>query len=241
MEKKIKISFVVHGLNEEKVLSISLKRLDKIRKKSKIKTELIFVDEGSTDKSVQIAKKYADKVFQLDGKPIFGRTRDFGCKKAKGEIIVSIDSEDLLPYNAIEKIMEAFSDKEVVAMTCDVCVFPWEETFKDRVFHYLHNRWYWFCCYSGLIPMAQELHAFRSDAFKKINGYNKKLAGCEDVDVFLRISKIGKVLYMKDLKIFESPARFRKYGYIQTYLYWSFNSLKYFLGFPVNEYKRVTH
>lgn len=239
--KRLKISFVVHGLNEERVLSITLKRLDEIRKESKIRTELIFVDEGSTDLSVQIAKKYVDRIFRLKGTPIFGRTRDFGCKKSKGDIVVSIDSENLLPYDAIEKILKAFEDKKVVAMTCDVYVFPWEETLNDKIFQYIRNRWYWFLCASGILPMGRELHAFRKSAFQKVNGYNEKLAACEDTDIFLRLSKIGKVVYMKDLKIFESPARYRKYGYLRTYLYWTFNSLKYFLGMPVDKYERVVH
>jgi len=241
MKSNPDVSFVVHGLNEEKVLSVTLKRLREIKNEATKDVEIIFIDEGSEDGSVKVARRFADRVYQLKGKPVFGRTRDFGSRQAKGKIIVSIDSENLLPLDAVDKIMKAFSDRKVVAMTCECYVFPWEENYMDRVFHVLQNEWFYLLCVSGILPMGKELHAFRRDAFEKVQGYNDKLAASEDVDLFRRIARVGKVVFMKELKIYESPARYRKFGYLRTYAYWTLNSLKYLLGMPVEEYKRVVH
>lgn len=239
--KTPEISFVVHSFNEEKRLPATLKRLRQIKEKTKHNVEIIAVDEGSTDNSLKIARSFADKTFAISGNPIFGRSRDFACSKANGEIIVSIDPDILLPYDAVDEIIKEFKDPNVVAMTCDVFVYPDEEIFKDKIFQSFRNQWYWFLNATRILPIGHELHAVRKSAYFVIGGYNSKLAMCEDTDIFLRLSKIGKVVYSKKLKVYESPARYRKYGYMKTYLYWTIGTLKYFLNIPLTEYKRVSH
>lgn len=239
--KKIKISFVVHAYNEERALPRTLKRLREIKKSSKYPIEIIGVDENSSDSSAKILKKFADNVYLLkDKKPVFGKSRGFGCSKAKGEIIVSLDPDNYLPMNTIERLVETFKDKNVVAAGADVYVYPWLETLTDRLWHIFQNLNYRYLLFTKQ-GAFRELHAFRATAYRKIGGYNPKLSHCEDTDIARRISKLGKVILIKNFKVFESPARYRKFGYLQTYIYWNLNAIKYRLNLPLGEYKRVSH
>jgi GT2 family glycosyltransferase len=240
--KKIKISFVVHAYNEERELPKTLKRLRKIIKSSKYPVEVIGVDENSSDNSLKILRRFTDRVYALkDKRPSFGRSRHFGCAKAKGEIIVSLDPDTYLPMNTIEKLVETFEDRDVVAAGAHVYVYPWLETLTDRFWHHFQNFTYEFQCFIKQHSLKGEFQAFHASAYKKIGGYNPKLSHCEDMDIVRRIAKLGKVVFIKNFKVFESPARYRKYGYLRTYIYWNLNAIRYRLNLPLGEYKRVSH
>ncbi|MCU9808034.1 glycosyltransferase [Paraclostridium sp. AKS46] len=59
------LSIVMMIKNEEKYLDTTLKSLDPLM--NNIKSELIILDTGSTDRSIEIAKKYTDKVYFENG------------------------------------------------------------------------------------------------------------------------------------------------------------------------------
>jgi hypothetical protein len=75
-----------------------------------------------------------------------------------------------------------------------------------------------------------ECHIVRADVFWKINGYNESLAAGEDYDLYRRIkkSKLGKIKFLNDIIVYESPRRFRKYGYLKVFGEWTKNSLSVF-------------
>ena len=57
-----------------------------------------------------------------------------------------------------------------------------------------------------------------------MNGYNELLAAGEDFDLFKRIRKTGKILFERNLVIYESPRRYRKIGHFKILLTWLVNS-----------------
>ena len=58
-------------------------------------TELIIVDTGSTDRTVNIAKKFTDKVYIKEFTPWnFSEARNYGIKKATGDKILIIDADE---------------------------------------------------------------------------------------------------------------------------------------------------
>lgn len=76
--------------------------------------EVIFIDDGSTDKSVDKIKKYLENnnnfrlIVQSNSGP--GKARNKGLEEAKGEYIVFMDSDDLIPNNSLEIRYELASD-----------------------------------------------------------------------------------------------------------------------------------
>ncbi|MCP4611148.1 MAG: hypothetical protein GY845_20760 [Planctomycetes bacterium] len=50
-------------------------------------------------------------------------------------------------------------------------------------------------------------------AFRKIGGFDEGLGIAQDIDLCLRLSKIGKTFFFKDFYIHESPRRYRRMGY----------------------------
>lgn len=55
--------------------------------------EIIVVDSGSTDKTVEYTRKYTKKIFEREWQG-FGATKNFALSKAKGEWVLSIDADE---------------------------------------------------------------------------------------------------------------------------------------------------
>lgn len=74
-------------------------------KTSHFAEEIIVVDTGSTDDTVKIAKKYADKVVSTSGHD-FSAWRNLGAREASGEWLLYLDSDERVPYKLAEEIKE---------------------------------------------------------------------------------------------------------------------------------------
>ena len=98
-KRKICISIVIPVYNVEKYLE---QCLDSIQKQSLKNIEVICVDDGSTDHSLQILQEFAkmDKRFKLIHKDNTGAgdSRNIGMKYAKGEYLLFLDADDIF-YN----------------------------------------------------------------------------------------------------------------------------------------------
>ncbi len=80
--------------NEEKYLEQCLNALKPILEK--VDSELIIADTGSTDNTVEIAKKFTDKVYHFEWINDFSAARNSTLKKAKGEWFMFIDADEIL-------------------------------------------------------------------------------------------------------------------------------------------------
>lgn len=107
------ISIIIPTLNAEKPLRECLKRI-RNQNYPKSKLEIIIADGGSSDKTLEIAKKFKCRV-------VFNKLKTgeagkaCGLKAAKGEIIALIDSDNYLPdKNWLNRMVEPFSDPEII-------------------------------------------------------------------------------------------------------------------------------
>lgn len=107
------VSITIPTYNSEKVLPLCLESV-KNQDYPKDKIEIIIADGGSTDNTLEIAKKYTNKIFH---NPL--RTGEagkaVGVKEARNEIIALIDSDNILPTKDwLKKMVEPFEDLEIV-------------------------------------------------------------------------------------------------------------------------------
>ena len=95
------VSIIIPVLNEEETLLSNLNSLQILRSNQ---CEIIVVDGGSTDRSVEIARPLVDKLL------VTGRGRslqmNFGAEKSRGEILVFLHADSRISMDAISQLLE---------------------------------------------------------------------------------------------------------------------------------------
>lgn len=99
----VKVSIIVPVYNTEKYLS---KCIDSLINQTEKDIEILILNDGSTDGSESIIKSYDDKRITYIKKENtgIGSTRNLGIKKAKGEYLMFIDSDDYIKNNCVEEL-----------------------------------------------------------------------------------------------------------------------------------------
>lgn len=84
------ISVCMIAKNEEQHIEECLKKLKPYH------CEIVFVDTGSTDRTVEIAAKYTDKIYHFDWIDDFSAARNYALAQAENDWILSIDCDEYL-------------------------------------------------------------------------------------------------------------------------------------------------
>jgi len=145
------LSVVIPALNSASTISYTLKSIFSNNFPKEL-FEVIVVDNGSSDETVEIARKYPVKIFYCPKRGI-GPPRNLGIKKAKGEIICLTDSDCIVEKNWLAKIYTFFNEK------------PEADGVGGPVFPYPHHQ--------------TKIQKLTGELFVEDQGYPKKLKEVE--------------------------------------------------------------
>ena len=101
-----KFSIIVPVYNVEKYIK---KCLESIFNQSFKDFEVIVVNDGTKDKSMEIVRKYDVKIIEQENKGL-SEARNTGVKNAKGDYLVFIDSDDYIEKDLLKKINESLNN-----------------------------------------------------------------------------------------------------------------------------------
>ncbi len=134
--------------NEEKYLERCLAALQPIL--NELDSELIIADTGSTDRTVEIAKKFTDNVFHFEWINDFAAARNFTLKKARGEWYMFIDADEIAQdcsniikffksgeykkYHSASYVQSSFNNEMAIEDRIDFRVLRVVERFSDTKF-----------------------------------------------------------------------------------------------------------
>jgi glycosyltransferase involved in cell wall biosynthesis len=238
------ISIIIPTLNEEKLLPRIIQQFsaELIRK---FDLEIVVSDGGSQDRTLEIAHRFAHVVVPNTSrqKQTISIGRNEGARRASGDLLVFLNADTLVrdPDHFFAIMAGEIKAPDVVALTCTVSVYPEEERAMDRVFHGFYN---WFFFTMNRVGMAMgrgECHVMKRETFARVEGYADRIAAGEDYDMFRRLHSLGRVRFLKQLRVYESPRRYRRYGYFFVSASWFMNFLAvFFLRRSIlNEWKPV--
>jgi glycosyltransferase involved in cell wall biosynthesis len=118
-----RVSAVIITLNEENIIPKTLSKLWWC-------DEIIIVDSGSTDRTVEICKEYGCTVFHRSFTG-FGEQKNYGVSKAAHEWILCIDADEILSEPLIEEIRSELSKSEIVQAAFRI---PLNLVFVNKIF-----------------------------------------------------------------------------------------------------------
>ncbi len=197
------LNIIIPTFNEENYLPLLLRSL---RKQTFKDFEIIVADNNSSDKTRIIAKKFGAKVVD-GGMPAVGRNN--GAKKAKGDWLLFLDADVILPSDFLKEAMLEIEEKNFCIASC--LVQPLSDKKVDKLLHSTVNLF---------IKLVQNIspHASGSCIFIKkeihqlIGGFNEKMKLAEDHDYVSRASKEAKFGIIQNVLIPISVRRLNKDG-----------------------------
>ena len=231
------ISVIIPTLNEEKYIGMTLNALKNQDYKGGY--EIIVADGMSKDKTVEIAKKYADKIIQVKKRGI-AVGRNAGARIAKGEILVFVDADTILLFNALKEVSKAFRRKKVVGAACPA--IPLSSKARDFAIYWSLNEFVKRSIKLKTPQIPGFFCAYRKEAFEEVNGFDERLKVLEDYDLSKRISKLGEIVFLDNTLVLTSQRRIEKWGRmkaIRKYLKIYFSYLLKGKNFKINDYRPI--
>lgn len=201
------VSVIITTKNEEKHIGNCL---ESIRKQiySQDEIEIIVVDNNSKDKTVEIAKRYTEKVYNFG--PERSAQRNFGVKQAIGKYILYLDADMILLGNVIQECVEKCEKDGYIALYIPERISGGGFWTKVRDFERSF--------YNGTCIDAVRL--VRRDKFLEIGGFDEILTGPEDWDFDRRIREVGKTAIIESV-LYHDEGRINLIKYISKKCYYS--------------------
>lgn len=218
------MSIIIPTFNEEKYLPLLLRS---IKKQSFSDYEIIVADAGSGDRTVDIAKKHNCRVV-AGGLPAKGRNK--GARAAKGDILLFLDADVILPKNFFRRAISESNAKKINFGAFALLPYP-----KNKISYFFFNNFYnkQTAFFEKFSPHAAMAILVKKETFEKLNGYDETIKLAEDHDLAKRAKKIAKFEFLKSTKVFISDRRFKTDGWPNTIAKYVFCELHMALFGPI--------
>ncbi len=174
--------------------------------------EYIIIDGGSSDNSPETILKYADRLACWVSKPDRGQTHAInkGLQAATGDILVWLNSDDLLLPGALSAVAECFRQHPEAGFVYGDCHMI------DAAGRYIFNRkvikYDWGTLFYGRSLVSQPASFFRRNVVDEIGLLDERLFFCMDLEYWIRAACRGIKFHMLPVPL----ACFRMHGSTKT-------------------------
>lgn len=208
----VKLSVIVPAFNEEKLIGRCLNSIQMSLSASAregLDTELIVVDNNSTDRTAEIARAAGARVVFEPVNQI-SRARNAGGNAASGDWLLFVDADSFPDAPLMREIIGVLSDEGVVGCGSKVRMAPlpfWGRLLLET-WHAISVTCKW---------AAGSLVLCRAEAFGEIGGFSEKLYATEEIDFSIRLKRWGrkrgqKLKILRDNPLETSPRKMEMYS-----------------------------
>ena len=145
------LSVVIPCLNEEDTLGTCLSKLETVSKNENFQLEVIVADNGSQDKSIEIALRFNARVVQISRKG-YGAALMGGIKEASAPFVLMADADDSYDFLELPKFFEKTKDEFDLVQGCRLPrgggkinkgAMPWSHRYiGNPLFTFLVRSWF---------------------------------------------------------------------------------------------------
>jgi len=206
------ISVIIPAYNEEKYLPATLSSL-RSALASIAGSELIVVDNESTDRTREIASEFGAKIVDESVHNI-GKVRNSGGFAASGDVLVFIDADTCVANGLFQKMIETMSDERCLGGSVEVEFEPVQRT-SVKMFMALWQ-------FAGrFLKWRQGAAQFcRKDVFVELSGYDPTIYLGEDIEFHWRLDRLaktrgGRTVFIRDPRVRTSSRRWDRMGFLR--------------------------
>jgi glycosyltransferase involved in cell wall biosynthesis len=196
------VGVIMPAYNAETFISASI---ESVIAQTYTNWELTIVDDGSTDGTVDIVRKYAavdcrvKYFYQQNGRQ--AKARNTGLKHSDSPLVAFLDADDLWVKEKLELQVRTLLDSNCDLVYSDGFVFSDNNTtdeslnFTTRPGKFSGSEWFAALSQLNVIPVLSVM--VRRDVLDKVGGFdeNPRYHGVEDYDLWLTIARHGFVFY----------------------------------------------
>jgi rSAM/selenodomain-associated transferase 2 len=210
------LSIIIPTLNEAVSIGTTLRSVCS----TDGRVEVIVVDGGSVDETVEIARKFGARVITTErGR---GLQMHSGARVARGEALWFLHADTLPPPDAAARILEALaSDAEVAGGNFKIRFDGERSAARFLTWLYPQLRRLGLCYGDSAIFV-------RATTYREVGGF-KPFPIFEDLDLVRRLKRHGKLVYL-NATVVTSSRRFEGRSFILTFARWAFLQVLYWMG-----------
>lgn len=227
------LSVIVPAYNEADYICETLFSLEKQTFRD---FEIIVKDGESTDGTVEMAKKHADKIVSSRDVSV-SDARNQGARYADGKVLVFVDADTVLPPNMFRRIADLMETESIVGGSCRK--IPGNKDVFDRMVYEFVN----LSTYLGVYLRIGGAHGncmfIRQDIFKKVGGFNPQIRIAEEQELVRKAMNFGKFVFLLDQSVMEHPRRIKNWGRLKLYMTWLNGTLRSFQILDNQIYEKV--
>jgi len=229
----VKFSIVIPTFNEAKYIDATLQA---IREQTFNDYEIIVKDGGSTDETLDRARRHAHKVLSTKDSSA-ADARNQGASRAEGEILVFVDADTTLPMNTLQRFNALLEDERVVGVSCrKTCQSP---SLLDRLLYEFVNVSTYISYRLRVAGAYGNCMAVRKSVFEFVGGFNPTIIVGEEQELIRRARKFGRCLFLLNHCVLEHPRRVRRWGRLRLYWSWFTGMFNSYSAGKRQSYERV--